>query len=101
MVLIDPKERPYLIFGLKIASDFGATIAVPVILFVLVGSWLDARYGWGSLATIIGFFLSALLSAILIYRKTKRYAKIYEELNSSTGGELDRTTGAQSKSKEV
>ena len=76
-------ERQYYLFGLRIVGDFGASIAVPVILFVLIGQWLDGKYGTGSRYTILGFVVAALLSARMIYRKAKRYAKEYEDIEKN------------------
>ena len=76
----DPKERAYLLLGLRIAADFGASIAVPVVIFVLIGQWLDHRYGWGSWGTIGAFALSAVISGKIIYQKAKAYGKEYETL---------------------
>lgn len=76
----DKKDRAYMLMGLRIAGDFGASIAVPVVLFVLAGQWLDGKYGTGARYTIAGFALAALLSAKMIYTKAKQYAKEYEQL---------------------
>lgn len=78
----DPKEREYLLLGLRIAGDFGASIAIPVVLFVLAGQWLDYRYGAGPWFTIWAFVLAALISAKIIYRKAKEYGKRYAELGN-------------------
>lgn len=77
----DPKQRAYLLLGLRIASDFGVAIAAPVVVFVLAGRWLDQRYGGGNGFTIAAFIISALVSVRMIYRKAKAYGKEYEELN--------------------
>lgn len=76
----DPKERTYLRLGLRITGDFGASIAVPVILFVLVGQWLDGRYGTGYRYTIFAFVLAALISGRMILKKARAYGKEYEEI---------------------
>lgn len=78
---MDDKDRKSYLLGLRIAGDFGATIAVPVVLFVLVGQWLDGKYGMGARYTIAAFVLAAFLSAKSIYRKAKKYAKEYDMLD--------------------
>ncbi len=78
---IDPTQRAYLSLGVRIMSDFGATSAVPVIVFVLIGQWLDHRYAAGSMYTIGAFVLSAGISGWIVYKKALGYAKEYEELN--------------------
>lgn len=74
-------DREYYLFALKIIGDFGATIAVPVVVFVLIGQYLDNRWNHSPLFTILGFALAALLSGRMIYRKAKQYGKEYQKLN--------------------
>ena len=78
---IDPKDRKYMLLGLRIAADFGATLAVPVILFVYIGQKLDERYGTGYNFTAGAFILAALLSAKMILKKSKAYGDEYQSLD--------------------
>ena len=77
----DLKERKYILMGLRIVGDFGATIAVPVVLFVLVGQWLEGKYGYAPWLTVGGFVLAAALSGKMIYKKAKEYGREYQELD--------------------
>lgn len=79
--MIDPKDRKYMILGLKIAGDFGISIAVPLIVFVLTGQWLDGKYDTGPWFTIGAFILAMLISARIIYKKAKRYGREYQTLD--------------------
>ncbi len=74
-------DRKYYMLGLRIAGDFGATIAVPVIFFVFVGQWLDERYATGKLFMILGLVFAALLSAKMIHKKAKKYGKEYDAID--------------------
>ena len=75
-------SRQTTLLGIRIIGDFGATIAVPVILFVILGQWLDARYaGGGNYFTIAGFVFAAMVTARLIYRRAKYYEKAFKEIN--------------------
>ncbi len=76
-LFIDPKDRKYMLLGTRIAGDFGATLFVPVILFVWVGKTLDNKYDLWPILTIIGFVLAAILSSIMIYRKAQKYNAEY------------------------
>lgn len=76
----DPKDRKYILLGLRIAGDFGATIAVPLIIFVLIGQWLDGKCSTGPWLTILAFIVSAVLSGIMIYRKAKKYGEEYNSI---------------------
>lgn len=73
-------DRAYHLFALKIVGDFGATIAVPVVIMAMIGHYLDNRWQTGPLFIILGFVLAALLTARIIYRKAKRYGEIYQKL---------------------
>lgn len=79
----DPKDRKYILMGLKIAGDFGATIAVPVIFFVLIGQWLDGKYDKSPWFTIIAFVLATLISGKIIYKKAKQYGKEYSDIDKN------------------
>lgn len=73
-------DRGYFLLGLRIVGDFGATIAVPVVLFAWAGKALDARWGTGPIVLILGFALAAGLSALSIARKARTYGRRYQEL---------------------
>lgn len=73
-------DRRTMLFALRIVGDFGVTIAVPIVFFAVIGKRLDAAYGTAPWFLVAGFVLAAVISAVTIVRKTKRYAKEYEEL---------------------
>lgn len=70
-----------MMLGMRIAGDFGATIAVPVILFVLAGRKLDEHWQTGAKLTILAFILAALISGVSIYRKAKAYGREFSDLD--------------------
>jgi len=74
-------DREYYFFALKIIGDFGASIAVPVVVLVLLGQYLDEKYHRAPLLTIIGFVVAALTSGRIIYRKAKRYGVEYQKMD--------------------
>ena len=80
-MLIDQKDRKYYLLGLRIAGDFGVTIAAPVVVFVLVGQWLDGKYDKAPWLTVVSFLLAALLSGRMIYKKAKKYGKQFQEID--------------------
>jgi len=73
-------ERRAQLLGLRIMGDFGATIAVPVVVFSWLGKRLDTRAGTAPIFLIVGFALAFTFSAISIYRKSKQYAKLYKDI---------------------
>lgn len=79
--LIPKDDRAYYMFALKIVGDFGVTLAAPLIIFVLIGRYLDRTQGIGPWGTIVAFVLAALLSGKLIIKKARRYGDEYQHLN--------------------
>ncbi len=73
-------DRRYWLFGLRIAGDFGITLALPVVILAYFGKRLDTRFDTAPWLLIAGFASAALTSGILIYRKAKRYGKEYQQL---------------------
>jgi len=71
----------YQLFAFKMLGDFGASIAVPVVVLVLIGQYLDGKYDKSPLFTILGFVLAALTTAKIIYKKAKRYGEEYKRMN--------------------
>ncbi len=77
-----PKEtdRKYILMGFKIVADFGATIAIPVVLFAYIGRRIDAHFGIKPWATLVGFAIAAALTTVMIRRKARVYGQEYEAL---------------------
>lgn len=73
-------DKEYIRLGLRIIGDFGATLAVPVVVFVLIGQWLDNKYHHDYLFTAIAFVLAAVTSGRMIYKKAKQYDRLYHEI---------------------
>ncbi|MFA6423897.1 MAG: AtpZ/AtpI family protein [Candidatus Magasanikbacteria bacterium] len=86
MAEISPKpstniERKYYIFALKIAGDFGVTIAAPVVIFALIGQKMDESYGTRPLYLVIGMAIAAVFTGLLIYKKAKKYGQQFQDLD--------------------
>lgn len=82
MPLFDQEQdRRYAMFALRIVGDFGASIAIPVVVFVLIGQWLESKYGYEPWFTVGAFILAALISGFMVYRRTKEYSAEYQRLN--------------------
>ena len=74
------QDKEYIRLGLRIVGDFGATLAVPVVVFVIIGQWLDAKYHHNYLFTALAFVLAALTSGKMIYKKAKQYDTLYHDI---------------------
>ena len=75
-----PVKRPdayYVKLALRIAADFGVSIAVPAIAAAFAGMRLDERYNtepWLLVACLVGAFA---LTAVWLVKKAKKYQKLY------------------------
>lgn len=74
-------DRRYFLFALRIMGEFTYMIAVPVVVFVLLGKWLDGRYGTSPKFLIGGFVLAALISGVAVWRRAKELGREYQELD--------------------
>ena len=73
-------DRKYYFFALKIAGDFGASIAAPVVIFVLIGQHFDNKYHLTPYLTVLAFVVAALISCKIIHKKAKKYGEEYQKL---------------------
>ena len=81
-------SREYRLFAFKMFADFGVSIAAPVVLFSLIGQYLDEKYNRSPYITVISFVLAAAVSARIIYRKAKTYGEEYKRMNNA--GEIKK-----------
>jgi F0F1-type ATP synthase assembly protein I len=89
------RQRPSIsvVQSLAIASQFGITLAVSVVLGYFVGQWLDARIGTGIIFTLIGVLVglvAAATSTVRIYRAFLRGATTGSARSSADEGETDK-----------
>ena len=73
-------QREYYLFAIRIIGDFGASIAAPVVVLVLIGQYLGDIYGYKTIFTLLAFLIAALASAKIIHKKAKNYGKEYQNL---------------------
>ena len=81
--------------ALAVASQFGITLAISVVLGYFVGQWLDGRLGTGIIFTLIGVLLGlvgAVLNTMRLYRalmrktQSARYAQTPESARITSDG---------------
>lgn len=65
------KERSTLWQVLSLAWNLGYLIAIPLVVFALLGRFLDKRFGTSPLALLAGIFISLVVTTIGVYKKTK------------------------------
>ncbi len=79
IVDIKPKEKNQVWSALSLAWQLGYTIAIPVVVFGLLGRFLDKRLGTSPLFLLIGILISLVISSVGIYKKTIDIIKQTEE----------------------
>lgn len=75
------KDQAYLMLGMRIIGEFGAIIAVPVVLLTLLGKWLDGKYDTTPRYLIAGFVVAAVVSTVSITHKAKEFGRRYQEID--------------------
>lgn len=75
------KDRKYILLGLRIVGEFGAIIAVPVVLLAMLGKYLDGKYGTSPWLLIAGFTLAFALSSVSVYSRAKRFRDEYMSID--------------------
>ncbi|KKU13642.1 MAG: hypothetical protein UX17_C0012G0015 [Parcubacteria group bacterium GW2011_GWC2_45_7] len=58
--------------ALSLAWELGYTIAVPIVVFALLGRLLDRRLGTTPWLLLIGIFVSIVVSSVSVYFKTMK-----------------------------
>ena len=77
-------DAKYYRLATRIFVDFSGTIAVPAVLFALLGKWLDARYGTEPRYMILLLVIAFALTGYAVVQKAKKYKKAYESLMNDT-----------------
>jgi F0F1-type ATP synthase assembly protein I len=75
--------------ALAVASQFGITLAISVVLGYLAGHWLDDRVGTGIIFTLIGVLLG-LVGAVL--NTMRLYAALMRNRQSMSSTDTAQTT---------
>jgi F0F1-type ATP synthase assembly protein I len=70
--------------ALTIASQFGGSVAVAVVVGLLAGQWLDNRLGTGLVFTLIGVFLGMGTAAVTTVRTYRSFLARNEEVRRQT-----------------
>lgn len=76
----DPSERPAMTTKktLVLALEFGFIIVLPLVIFGLLGKWLETKYHT-KIFLYAGLILSVLSSVIWLYRRIK---DIFEDIKN-------------------
>lgn len=74
----NPKPNPSKISNKQMVSlsfEMGFIIALPLIVFGMVGKWLDQKYGTDNLFVLVGIALALAASTYWLYKKLQQYIK--------------------------
>ena len=73
--------------GLGMALTLSVEIAVATLVPILIGHWLDSRYGKGPWFTLIGMVLGGAAAIRSAYRTLKEWSESHKNPPDSTDGE--------------
>lgn len=66
-----PQSRP-LLSALSLAFELGYTIAIPLVVFALVGRLIDKRFDTSPWFLLTGIIISIIISTWAVYIKTMK-----------------------------
>ena len=69
------KEKNSLSAGLALAWELGYLIAIPIVVFGIIGRILDNKFGTSPWILLAAIFISLLISGIAVARKTLEVMK--------------------------
>lgn len=73
-------DKRYMLLAVRIMGEFGASIAIPVVVLALLGKHLDARFGTTPYLRVSGFVLAALITAAIVRKRAYDFGKEYEAI---------------------
>lgn len=56
--------------AISLAWELGYSIALPLVIFALLGRWLDKKLETSPWLFLLGIFLAVSVSSYLVYKKT-------------------------------
>src|SRR6188474_618009 len=77
-------DRQYGLLAFRAVGEFGAAIALPVVLLTLAGKRMDAIYGTAPRYLILSFVLAAALSAAYVAKRTRDLNREYQRLEAES-----------------
>jgi len=69
----DDKNKTF--SALSLAWELGYSIALPLVIFALLGRWLDKKFATSPWLFLLGIILAVTISSYLVYRKTMEIIK--------------------------
>lgn len=72
-------DRYYYALAIRIAADFGISIAVPALIASYAGVKLDEKFGTKPWILFILLALALAVTIVIIVKKANYYAKLYQK----------------------
>jgi F0F1-type ATP synthase assembly protein I len=70
-----------MLVALKIASELGFSIAIPLVAFALGGRWIDHHYGTSPWGLLGGVLISIIITSVMLVQK---FAKMVKDIETSS-----------------
>ena len=67
------KEKPDILRGLSLAGEVGYTIAIPLVIFIAGGIFLDKQFNTKPILTLGGLGLGMIISFYSLYKFLKPF----------------------------
>ena len=77
-MLLFMKDKKNLWNSLKLATELGYTIAIPIVVMGLLGRFIDKKFDTSPIFLIVGILASIAVSSIAIYYKTIKILKQFD-----------------------
>ena len=90
-----PKPQNGTIIALQMAWELGYMIALPLVIFALIGRYLDVKYQTSPLFILIGTFIAFFISSYFVWQKTLEISRQLD--NVSPQDKSNKTNKASKK----
>jgi len=65
----------------RLLGEVGFTIAIPLVVLILTGRWLDVKLGTKVVFTLLAMPCALIISSLAIYKKIKTISQIDDQKN--------------------
>lgn len=72
-------DQYYYALAIRIAADFGVSIAVPALVAAYAGVKLDEKFGTKPYILFVLLAIALALTVVIIVKKANYYAKLYQK----------------------
>ncbi len=73
-----PKQKNDTIVAFELAWELGYMIALPLVIFALIGRYFDTRFHSSPIFILVGIFFAFFISSYFVWQKT---STLYQEID--------------------